>query len=194
MRKVFYSFNYEADVMRVMEIRNMGVLEADKPVQANRWEEIKRSGETGIKKWIDATMKQCSCVVVLIGEHTYKRPWVKYEIMHAWNTGKGLLGIYIHDIHPVNEMLANYGIQGENPFSCFQLSQILVTPFLAETVRRLDSVVPVMLPNRKDAYNDIKNNISLWVEKAIEIREEYGSYDCQETSQEKIAHSIWGHM
>lgn len=42
-RKVFYSFHFDNDVMRVQQIRNMGVLEGDEPVSPNTWEQIKRT-------------------------------------------------------------------------------------------------------------------------------------------------------
>lgn len=51
-----------------------------------------------IKKWINDNMDYRSCVVVLVGEETANRYWVKYEIKKAWNDGKGLLGIYIHNL------------------------------------------------------------------------------------------------
>jgi tRNA-dihydrouridine synthase len=92
-RKIFYSFHYGNDVFRVQQIRNIGALEDNKPVSVNDWETVKKGGVKAIEKWIDDNMKYRSCVVVLIGEETYKRPWVKYEIKKAWQDGKGLLGI-----------------------------------------------------------------------------------------------------
>lgn len=51
-RKVFYSFHFDNDVMRVQQIRNMGVLEGAEPVSPNTWEEIKRTDQ-GVKDWIE---------------------------------------------------------------------------------------------------------------------------------------------
>lgn len=42
-RQVFYSFHFDNDVMRVQQIRNIGVVEGNKPVAPNNWEQIKRS-------------------------------------------------------------------------------------------------------------------------------------------------------
>ena len=97
-RQVFYSFHYGNDVMRVQQIRNMGVIEGNTPVSPNEWEQVKRSGDKAIEKWIDDNMKYRSCVIVLIGSETASRPWVQYEIKKAWSDGKGLLGIYIHNL------------------------------------------------------------------------------------------------
>ena len=38
---VFYSFHYTRDVMRVQQIRNIGVLDDNKPVSPNQWEQVK---------------------------------------------------------------------------------------------------------------------------------------------------------
>ena len=79
-RQVFYSFHFKNDVMRVQQIRNMGVVEGNTPVAPNTWEEVKRRGDTSIKKWIDENMRYRSCVVVLVGSETANRKWVRYEI------------------------------------------------------------------------------------------------------------------
>lgn len=101
-RKIFYSFHFANDVMRVQQVRNMGVVEGNTPVSPNAWEEVKRKGTTAIETWIDDNMKGKSCVIVLIGTDTHKRPWVKYEIEKAWKDGKGLLGIHVHNLNCPN--------------------------------------------------------------------------------------------
>src|SRR4051812_12297701 len=93
---VFYSFHFDNDVFRVQQIRNMGVVDGDGPVSPNDWEEIKRRGDASIRKWIDDNMAYRRCVIVLIGEQTAYRPWVRYEILKAWGDHRGLFGIYIH--------------------------------------------------------------------------------------------------
>jgi hypothetical protein len=156
-RQIFYSFHYDNDVFRVQQIRNIGALEENKPVSANDWETVKRGGASAIEKWINDNMRGRSCVVVLIGEETYKRPWVKHEIEKAWNDGKGLLGIYVHNLNcPRN----GYCSKGTNPFEQFTLS----------SGGKLSSVVKCYNPKSDDAYNDIKNNIEDWIEQAIKDR------------------------
>ena len=83
-RQVFYSFHYKNDVMRVAQIRNIGAIEGNKPVSENEWEEVKKKGNQAIEKWIDDNMQNRSCVIVLVGEETSNRQWVKYEIEKAW--------------------------------------------------------------------------------------------------------------
>ena len=43
--EVFYSFHYDRDVMRVQQIRNIGMIEGNQPVSANQWETVKKSGK-----------------------------------------------------------------------------------------------------------------------------------------------------
>lgn len=166
-RQVFYSFHFDNDVMRVQQIRNIGALEDNKPVSANEWEEIKKKGDDAIKKWINDNMVYRSCVVVLVGEKTASRPWVKYEIQKAWNDKKGLLGIYIHNIKcPKKTKETGTGTcsKGSNPFDEFNFTDG------PNKGKKLSSVVKCHDPKSTDAYNDIKNNIEDWIEDAIKQR------------------------
>jgi len=156
-RQVFYSFHFDNDVMRVQQIRNIGVIEDNKPVSANDWEEVKKKGKDAIEKWIDDNMKYRSCVVVLVGEETAKRQWVQYEIIKGWNDGKGVLGIYIHNIKcPRNGKCS----QGSNPFDNVTFKD----------GSKLSSVVKCYNPSSNDAYSDIAKNLETWIEDAITTR------------------------
>ena len=158
-KQVFYSFHFDNDVMRVQQIRNIGVIEDNKPVSVNDWEQVRRGGTPSIQKWIDENMKYKNCVVVLVGSQTADREWVKYEIKKAWNDGRGLVGIHIHNIKcPRNGL----GRQGENPFDQFTVNG-----------KSLSSIVQCYNPNSYDAYGDIKSNLERWVEEAIRIRSAY---------------------
>ena len=156
-RQVFYSFHFDNDVMRVQQIRNIGVIEDNEPVSANDWEDVKKKGDAAIEKWIDDNMKYRSCVVVLIGEETAKRPWVQYEIIKGWNDGKGVLGIYIHNLKcPRNGKCS----QGPNPFDNVTFKD----------GTKLSSVVKSYNPSSYDAYNDIAKNLESWIEDAVTAR------------------------
>ena len=160
-RQIFYSFHYDNDVFRVQLIRNIGALEENKPVSANNWEHVKRGGETSIKKWIDENLRNKSCLVVLIGTHTASRKWVQYEIEKAWNDGKGVLGIYIHNLNcPRNGKCS----QGTNPFQAFTMKR---------DGKSLASLVKCYDPGVLNAYTCIANNLESWIEEAIRIRTSY---------------------
>lgn len=158
-RKVFTSFHYIYDNWRANQIRNIGKIQGNTIVSANKWEEVTRGGNKAIKKWIDDNMKGKSCVIVLVGEKTATRKWIKYEIEKAWNDGRALLGIYIHNLKNNFGEKAN---KGNNPFEGFSLGN-----------KKLSSVVKCYNPpymKSTNVYDYIKNNLEDWVEEAIEIR------------------------
>jgi hypothetical protein len=102
-------------------------------------------------------MKYKNCIVVLIGEETADREWVKYEIKKAWGSRKGLVGIYIHNIKCPRTGTCR---QGKNPFD----------QFTTVSGKKLSSIVTCYNPSSYDAYNDIRNNLERLVEEAIRIR------------------------
>lgn len=163
-RQIFYSFHYANDVFRVQQIRNIGSLEDNQPVSPNDWEEVKRGGDKAIERWIDNNMQNRTCIVVLVGEETHQRPWVRHEIKKAWNEKKGVLGIHIHNFKCMRKIKDNpYSSgkcsQGKNPFDTFTVNG-----------KDLSSIVHCYNPNPNDPYNDVKNNLESWVEAAIKIR------------------------
>ncbi len=159
-RQVFYSFHYGNDVRRVAQIRNIGAIEDNKPVSENEWEEVKKKSDVGIKKWIDDNMKNRSCLVVLVGEETANRKWIKYEIKKAYKLGKGIVGIYVHNIKDpllVKKGESGKSDKGENPFKQFSI----------EDGTNLSKYVECYNPSSNDAYNDIANNLEDLIENAI---------------------------
>lgn len=165
-RKVFYSFYFKNDYWRTQQVRNIGVIEGNKPVSANDWEEVKKNGDSSIQKWIDDNIFGKSCLIVLVGDETANRKWVKYEIKKAWDDGKGVLGIRIHKLKHSD---GNQSLAGENPFSQFSIK-------FDGKDKCLDEIVKLYNRNSNDSqevYNFISENIENWVENAIEIRKQY---------------------
>lgn len=160
-RRVFYSFHYQPDNWRASQVRNMGVIEGNRPCSDNDWEAITQGGDTRIKRWIAEQMSGKSCVVVLIGARTAKRKWVDYEIEKGWNEGKGVLGIYVHNLR---DRLRRQSVKGTNPFAHFTLDG---------SGRLLSSLVKAYDPPYQDSravYKYIAGNLEGWVEEAIKIR------------------------
>ena len=113
-RRVFYSFHFDQDAWRSAQVRNIGVVEGDRPASDNDWEQVRRTNTTTITRWIDEQLNRRSCLIVLVGGQTANRDWVKYEIQRAWQLGKGVAGIYIHGLED------QYGMEstpGPNPFA-----------------------------------------------------------------------------
>ncbi len=154
---VFYSFHFDKDVMRVQQIRQMGMIDGDEPVSPNDWETVKRGGSAAVERWIDDNMKYKRCVVVLIGTETHARPWIKHEIRKAWTDNRGLLGIHIHNLKCPRQGTSS---KGTNPFDQFTFrdgNNNIVRP-------------PVYDPPAYDAYNHIKDHLAAWVDDAIARR------------------------
>ena len=158
-RRTFFSFHYKPDNWRAGQVRNMGVVEGNEPVSDNDWETVTKGGDAAIRRWINDQMRGKSCAIILIGTHTSGRKWIKYEIEKAWNDGKGVVGIYIHNLRDSN---GNQSGKGANPFYSFTVNG-----------RRLSNIVMAYDPPYKrstNVYAHIKNNIADWVEEAIRIR------------------------
>jgi len=99
-RRVFFSFKYR-DVSRAMIVRNSWVTqgrEAAGFVDAAEFEQLKRTGDAAVKRWIDGQLIGTSVTVVLVGAATCRSRWVKYEIEASKERGNGLLGIDISKV------------------------------------------------------------------------------------------------
>lgn len=159
-RKAFFSFYYPQDSHRASQVRNIGAVEKNPRVSDNTWEQIRQSGgDAAIKRWINNQMKGRSVVIVLIGEETAQRKYVKYEIEKGWNDGKGVLGIHIYNL---KNLAGEQSSKGSNPFRGFTVEG-----------RSLSSIVKTYEPpysTSKKVYEHIGNNLEEWVEQAISIR------------------------
>jgi hypothetical protein len=152
-RKVFFSFHYERDVHRVMQVRNSWMLrpggEASPFYDKAEFEEVKRRAG-GIERWIEQQLAGTSVTVVLFGTETSSRPWVRHEIKRSFELGKGLLAI---DIHNVRHPHKGADLPGVNPLSTFTVGRE------ATPMNRLYSEYDWVLD---DGYN----NIGFWIEAA----------------------------
>lgn len=161
-RKVFTSFYYKPDNWRASQIRNMGKLEGNSVASTNKWEEVTNGGNKEIEKWIDDNMSGKSCVILFVGENTANRKWINYEVKKAWEAGRGLFGIHVHNLKDSDGKQAE---KGDNPFESFTVDG-----------KKLSSIVKCYNPPYTAStyvYDHIKENIEEWIEKAIEIRNQY---------------------
>ena len=161
-KRVFFSFHYDPDNWRAAQVRNMGVFEDDAPVSDNDWETVRKRNDAAIEKWIKEQLNSRSCTVVLVGTNTAGRKWIDFEIKETWNSGKGLVGICIHNLQDKYERQSS---KGSNPFSSFNIKGT-----------SLSSIVKVYDPPYSvstSVYAYIKQNIASWVDDAITIRNKY---------------------
>ena len=112
-RRAFYSFHYAPDNWRAATVRNIGVIEGNRPASDNDRETIKKGGDAAIKRWIAGQMYGRSCTVVLVGTNTANRKWINHEIIKSWDDGMGVVGIHIHGLKNSEGRIA---MKGNNPF------------------------------------------------------------------------------
>lgn len=148
-RKVFFSFHFDRDVRRIMQVRNSWVVrergESPPFYDKAEFEEAKtRAG--GIYKWIDNQLSGCSVIAVLFGAETYGRQYVNYEIEQSYKRKMGILAI---DIHRVKDPLRGADVQGKNPLEYFNVNNVPLT----QIYRTYDWVLD-------DGYN----NIGSWID------------------------------
>jgi hypothetical protein len=118
-RRVYFAFHFEKDVWRINQVRNSNVVAgADRAgfYDHSEYEEAKRKGEDEIKRKIREKLKGTSVTVVLIGEETAGRPYVRYEIEQSVAQKNGLLGIYIHNVEDQNKKTTTRGAKPSVPF------------------------------------------------------------------------------
>ena len=160
-RRVFYSFHYKPDNWRASQVRNMGVMDGNRPCSDNDWEAITQGGDEKIKKWIAKQLDGKSCVVVLIGTKTAGRKWINHEIVEGWDDKKGVVGVYVHNLQNSDQKQST---KGANPFASIKYG---------DSGKMLSSIVKAYDPpysTSTSVYNHIKKNLAGWVDEAITIR------------------------
>jgi hypothetical protein len=153
-RRVFFSFYYDRDVRRVVQIRNSWIVrmkgEAQPFYDKAEWEKVVNL--TGIEKWIETQLQGTSVTVVLIGSQTYDREWVRHEIKRSYELKKGIVGVYIHN---VKDPQLGTDTKGKNPLDYWTVEQGGRKVPFSSIYRTYDWVAD-------DGYN----NFTTWVEAA----------------------------
>ncbi len=111
-RRVFFSFHFKGDIWRANQVRNANVVAGPDVAgffDHSEYEEAKKEGDSGIKSMILGHLMNTTVTVVLIGNQTANRPWVKYEVAQSAKRNNGFLGIYIHHLNDPNHPPAAQG-------------------------------------------------------------------------------------
>ena len=123
-RRVFFSFHFDRDIRRVVQIRNSWVVRAERETQTfvdkAEWESIKRTGNAAIEEWIEDQLAGTSVTVVMVGKETFDREWVRHEIKRSYQLKKGLLPIYIHNVRDPQKGI---DARGKNPLDYWTIEQ-----------------------------------------------------------------------
>jgi MTH538 TIR-like domain (DUF1863). len=117
-KRVFFSFHYQdvidfrANVVRKHWVTKPGREDAGF-FDASVWEKSKKEGEIALKRLINGALENTSNTCVLVGTETYRRPWVRYEILKSFQRGNHLLAVHINSIKGQDQ---NFKKLGPNPF------------------------------------------------------------------------------
>tara|TARA_R110002124_G_scaffold31971_1_gene108083 strand:+ start:51 stop:659 length:609 start_codon:yes stop_codon:yes gene_type:complete len=129
-RTVFFSFHYQRDITRVQVVKNHYVTKGNYTAagffDGSLEEQAKRYGDSAVKRTIDEGLKGSSVTCVLVGNETFQRKWVHYEIFKSIELGRGILGIRIHQISDMRrsrEFGGGVDSAGANPFECLGYSR-----------------------------------------------------------------------
>jgi hypothetical protein len=162
-RQVFFSFHYDNDSWRASQVRNMGKVDESSTFSDNDWEEVKEKSDEKVKEWINGQLDKRSCLVLLIGEKTSGRKWINYEIQTAYSKGKGIVGIYIHNLKDSS------GEQSEKGNDPFYLNYTKDGHRLSDYVARYDA------PYKSSdyVYDDTKDHIEKLIEDAVAAKGTY---------------------
>ena len=154
-RHSFFSFHHQRDSWRAGQVRNSWVTQDRIDAgfwDSAEWEEVKKKDKASIQKWIDGQMTGTSVTVVLIGAQTSQREHVGYEISQSYKLGKGMLGIYIHNVKNKEGLTDT---KGANPFDNWSVQQSGQKVLLSSLYPTYDWV-----------SNDGRSNIGNWIEAA----------------------------
>jgi len=100
-RRVFFSFHYQRDIVRVNQIRNLPEIIDQAAAgfkDSSLWEEAKKKSDDAVKKLIDDGLLGSSVTVVCIGNKTAGRKFINYEIQKSIDRGNGIIGVQIHHL------------------------------------------------------------------------------------------------
>lgn len=116
--RVYFCFHYEdVETFRANVVRNHDLTKETGRAgffDASIWEDAELHGADAVKGLINRSLENTSVTCALIGSETWKRRWVRYEILKSYDRGNKLLGVHING---VKDKYQKTYIQGKNPFA-----------------------------------------------------------------------------
>jgi hypothetical protein len=101
-RRVFFSFHYDdVETFRANVVRKHGLTKETGEAgffDASIWEDAERHGDASVKRLINSSLENTTVTCVLIGTDTWKRRWVRYEILKSYDRANLLFGIHINSV------------------------------------------------------------------------------------------------
>ncbi len=115
--RVYFCFHYDdVKTFRANVVRNHDLTKETGEAgffDASIWEDAELHGAGAVKNLINRSLENTSVTCALIGTVTWKRRWVRYEILKSYDRGNKLLGVHINGVEDKNQQVFP---QGRNPF------------------------------------------------------------------------------
>lgn len=116
--RVYFCFHYEdVETFRANVVRNHDLTKETGQAgffDASIWEDAELHGADAVKSLINRSLENTSVTCALIGSETWKRRWVRYEILKSYDRGNKLFGVHING---VKDKYQQTYAQGKNPFA-----------------------------------------------------------------------------
>lgn len=122
-------------------------------IDSAEFEKIKKKGDAEVKKWIDSQLKGTSVTVILIGNETCDRKYVKYEVKSSYEKGNKIIGVHIHKL---KDLYGKTSTKGSTTFGELGKGSDGNIIYFHNVAKEYDYV-----------DNDGYNNLGKWIENAI---------------------------
>jgi hypothetical protein len=113
-RRVYFGFDFEdvAD-FRANVVRNHWRTKEHRDAagffDASLWERTISEGDLATKRLINRGLQGTSVTCILVGSETYRRPWVRYELLKSYKRGSNILAVHINSIPGKNRLTKPLG-------------------------------------------------------------------------------------
>lgn len=160
--RVFFSYHFQRDAWRANQVRQSWVTKTDREAagffDAADQEEVQRTTDKAIKRWIDQQLQHTSVTAVLIGRETADREYVRYEIERSFERGNALLGIWIHNLKNRSRQTDH---PGDNPLDDYVVETGSMRTRLSD-----------LFPTYDWMGDDGQRNVADWIEESADVNQE----------------------
>jgi len=113
-KRVFFSFHHDdVKTFRANVVRKHDTTKESREdcgfFDASIWEDAKKHGDIAVKNLIEKGLANTSISCVLLGTETWKRRWVRYEMLKSYDRGNRLLGVHINSVADKNQQTFPFG-------------------------------------------------------------------------------------
>ena len=112
-RKVFFSFHYNNDLWKAIQIRNNWIVRNERQAsgfaELTHFEQLRQDNDDAVAKWIDEQLQGTTVTVLLIGPYTANQEYIKYQLQRSYARGNGMVGIYVHNMKDKNGIVDKKG-------------------------------------------------------------------------------------